>query len=308
MPETELTGLTEDQAAEQFESMLAAESGDNKQDEKAGPEEVEEDAEPTESEEPEEAEDSDEEDSEEPESVEIDGVKIPLAQLKKERMLHADYTRKTQEIAEQRKAAQSDLDAAKAERAHYAQRLEELNSVLQAAAPQQPDWDRLLRENPTEYWRQQGLQFEHQKQVQKWEADRQQLAERQQAEQAQVERERIASEGELLVKAIPEWKDPKVAKADKLALVEFATARGYSPEELAQVNDHRVVKLLREAMLYSKIKAASANLKPSVSQGPRTATPGTPANRSGNELSRASQRLAKTGDPRDAALVMEHFL
>jgi hypothetical protein len=62
--------------------------------------------------------DSQEQTGEEEEEIEIDGEKFALPKskaekLKAERLMHADYTKKTQEVAEVRKAAESERDRAK---------------------------------------------------------------------------------------------------------------------------------------------------------------------------------------------------
>lgn len=310
MAEIESTSLTADTAADAFSSMLAAEAGDNHAEEgEEVPDTEGEDAEPAESEEPDEPEAEEEEEDQPTYTVKIDGkeVAVPVDELIKGYHRNADYTRKTMELAEQRKAAQSDHESAKAERAHYAQQLEAVSSMLQANAPQEPDWDKLVVENPAEYLRQQRIHQLRYQNLQAVEAEQRKLAERNEAEEAKANQERLDSEATKLVEAIPEWKNPKTAKAEKEKLVEFATKAGYGPDELAQINDHRVVMLLRKAMLFDQINATRANLRPAQPQGPKVAQPGSPVSRSGNEFSRAQKRLKQTGDVHDAAAVFMHL-
>lgn len=307
----EPTSLTVDTAVNSFAALLAAENGENHAEEgEEVPEAEGEDAEPEESEETEEAEAETEDEDQPTYTVKIDGkeVAVPVNELVNGYQRNADYTRKTQEVAEQRKAAQGELESAKAERAHYAQQLEAVSSMLQQNAPQQLDWDTLLQQNPVEYLRQQRIHLQYQNQVQAVETERQQVAERQQADEAKATGERIETAKVEMLKLIPEWKNPKVATAEKTEMVEYLTALGYGTDEVSQINDPKVVATVRKAMKFDKITAQRANLRPATPQGPRTAQPGTPTSRSGNEQTRARQRLAKTGSIEDAAAVFMHHL
>jgi len=136
-----------------------------------------------------------------------------------------------------------------------------------------------------------------------------------QLQQAEVQRSmkaRLEQEAQLLVEAIPEWKNADTAKSEKAALIEFGLKEGFKEEDLKGVADHRVVKLLRKAMLYDRIAAKQATIKPKppTVQQAKVIAPGNPksAKVSTSEVVRAKQRLAKTGNVRDAAKLFEHLI
>ena len=115
----------------------------------------------------------------------------------------------------------------------------------------------------------------------------------------------------MLVSAIPEWRDEKTAKAEKSALIEFGVKEGFTPDDLKGVVDHRVVKVLRKAMMFDQIMSKQQSIKPNVvAPKAKTVAPGNPqaAKVQVNEITRARQRLAKTGSVKDAAKLFEQFL
>ncbi len=123
-----------------------------------------------------------------------------------------------------------------------------------------------------------------------------------------MEQQLIAQKDALLA-ALPEWKDPKKAKAEKALVVETAKSVGFSEDDLKQVYDHRLVLLLRKAGLYDQMMSKRQGIKPVVSNGPRPAKPGAAGRVSTTtESTRAKQRLAKTGRIDDAASAIELLL
>jgi hypothetical protein len=163
------------------------------------------------------------------------------------------FTRKTQEVSNQRKAVEAKDRALDAERQQYIAGIEQLEAALAADQPKKPD-EALRRENPGEY----AAQSED---YRRWEEKRDGLkAERertQEAMRARVERERrdlLAAETEKLVAALPEWRDENKAKAEMGRLVEFAGSLGMDEAYLDSVVDHRFVLLLRDSMLYRELQ------------------------------------------------------
>ena len=83
--------------------------------------------------------------------------KQPLseAEQKAGELRQADYTRKMQGLAEERKATQAERHQISQERAQYAQQLQGMMFALQQERP--PNWDELIANDPTEYLRQDHL-------------------------------------------------------------------------------------------------------------------------------------------------------
>lgn len=243
-------------------------------------------------------------------TVKIDGkdVTVTLDELQKGYSRTQDYTRKTQQIAEVRKQVEAETQAVRAERAQYAQLLGALQAQLQAAEPQ-VDLDRLYQEDPIEWVRQKEVLRERQERAMAIQSEQQRLAQLQQAEQQRATEEYLLQQKDALLAALPEWKDPKKAKAEKALVVESAKAAGFSEDDLKNVYDHRLVLLLRKAGLYDQMMAKRQGIKPVVSNGPRPAKPGAAGRVSTTtESTRAKQRLAKTGRIDDAASAIELLL
>lgn len=316
------------EAAQAFEALLAEESGEQapekaqaETDEVEASGDVEAEA-GEQGEVPEEVEASSEseesEESKQPDepptfTVKIDGKEeaVPLDELLKGYQRTADYTRKTQALAEQRKAAEAELNAVREERATYSQLLTALQQQLQQQQESPVDMERLYREDPIEWVRQTELARQRSEKLAASQAELQRLNTLQQQEVQRAMQARLKEEASLLVSAIPEWRDEKTAKAEKSALIEFGVKEGFTPDDLKGVVDHRVVKVLRKAMMFDQIMSKQQSIKPNVvAPKAKTVAPGNPqaAKIQVNEITRARQRLAKTGSVKDAAKLFEQFL
>lgn len=250
--------------------------------------------------------DEDTEEQEQPQvfSVKVDGkeVEVTLDELQKGYSRTQDYTRKTQQIAEARKQTDAELQAVRAEREQYAQLLSALESQVQQVAQPNIDWDRLYQEDPIEWVRQREVMRDNQEKAAAIQSEKQRLAQLSQQEQAQFMQQKLQHEQEALLAAIPDWKDPKKAQAEKALLVEFGQKIGFTPDELNGVVDHRAVLMLRKAALYDQMMSKRGNIKPVTNNGPRPAKPGAAGRVSNStEAVRAQQRVAKTGRVDDAA-------
>ena len=247
-------------------------------------------------------------------TVKIDGKEqeVELNELINGYQRTADYTRKTQALAEQRKAAEAELNAVREERQTYAQLLTALQQQIQQQQENPIDMESLYRDDPIEWVRQTELQRQRNEKLAASQAELQRLNQLQQAEVQRSMKARLEQEAQLLVEAIPEWKNADTAKSEKAALIEFGLKEGFQEDDLKGVADHRVVKLLRKAMLYDRITAKQVTIKPKppTVQQSKVIAPGNPksAKVSTSEVVRAKQRLAKTGNVRDAAKLFEHLI
>ena len=325
MAEIQATNLAD--AASAISAMLAPEQGQAELDETQPAEESEEDSEAAASEEDDSGvedapdEETSEEQSEEEEeteeqeqpqtfTVKVDGkeVSVTLDELQKGYSRTQDYTRKTQQIAEVRKQAEQETQAVRAEREQYAQLLGALQAQLQSSEPQ-VDLERLYHEDPIEWVRQKEVMRERQEKLGAIQSEQQRLSQVAQYEQQRAMEAQLASQQEALLAALPDWKDPKKAKAEKALVIESAKAAGFTDEDLKSVYDHRLVLLLRKAALFDQMVSKRQGIKPVVNNGPRTAKPGAAGRVSTTtESVRAKQRLAKTGRIDDAASAIELLL
>lgn len=304
-PEEGQAEVTETQPVEESEEDLETAASDE---DDSGVEDAPDDE--TSEEQSEEEEEPEEEEQQQTFTVKVDGkeVTVTLDELQKGYSRTQDYTRKTQQIAEVRKQVEAETQAVRAERQQYAQLLGALQAQLQASEPQ-IDLDRLYHEDPIEWVRQKEIVRERQEKLGAIQAEQQRLAQVSQYEQQRAMEMQIESQQEALLAALPEWKDPKKAKAEKALVIESAKAAGFSDEDLKSVYDHRLVLLLRKAAMYDQMVSKRQGIKPVVNNGPRTAKPGAAGRVSTTtEATRAKQRLAKTGRVDDAASAIELLL
>ena len=311
------TGLQ--QAESVFQSMLS----DTPIDKQQQLEEVTEEAE-IEAEEPEiEAEAEVETEEEEPEEAEeqpdkyyrvkLDGqdYEVTLDEALAGYQRQQDYTKKTQAIAEDKKQALAEQEAAKHERLQYQQRLEHVLQQQQSSQPQEPDWEQLYEADPLE-WMKQKENFRSQKE-RNLELQQEQYRMRQQQDYEQQEQMKthLSQQHQTLIDAIPEWQDQKVMQQEKAQIRDYAVnTLGYNSQEISQVYDARAVQALRHGMIASGLKNRGKVKLKSASPAIRALTPGSAPEQPRKQTSvhKAKIRLAKTGRMSDAEAVFKQLL
>ncbi len=195
------------------------------------------------------AEDTDREPEAEPDTfeVELDGEVHTLpAALKGAFLRQADYTRKTQELAEHRRAADAERQtlADDRRRLHGAASDRALVAALdrQLADFAAIDWRSLSQADPQ---RAQALWANAQRTQELREGFVEALSHHETREEIRAAREAaaaMAQTGRTLAAEVEGWSPEVAAK-----LVQYAQAFGVTPEELAQVADPRLWKLLHRA-------------------------------------------------------------
>jgi hypothetical protein len=298
--------ITLDQAADQISALLNPEADTQTKEtpvetpEATEEESVDEAAEPDAT--AEEAE-SEEETQEQPTPVEIelDGEKVSLDELKARTLRHADYTRKTQELADHRKQLEAEAAALKQERELYAQLLPALQAQLQE---QEPDWDRLFEQDPQNAPKQ-YVKYQQQKEAARLAAaEAERIRQQNETENSKAYQARLNEEYGKLLKAIPEWNNADKAKAEMAKLAEVAKTFGFSDAELSGFTDHRQILVLRAAAQnldqqkrVQAVKAAEpkvAVIKPGAKPSPKKV----------DDITVAKQRLGRSGRVEDLADIL----
>jgi len=233
-------------------------------------------------------------------------------ELEKGYLRTRDYTRKTQKLADDRRSFESEQTAVRAERRDYASRLTELKSALETFS-QEPDWDKLRRENPTAFPEVFAEWQLHKQRLDAVEAERKRAVDAVQADEAAARQNYLAQERAQLLEAVPEWKDPEVRKKEQDDIRTFGQKHGFSLEELNGLMDHRALIVLRKAMLHDRATAKAKAAQPKVQEKIDRAKVVTPGPKGGtkpqvSESTRRRQRLAKTGNVNDAASAIELML
>jgi len=243
--------------------------------------------------------------------VDNEELEVDVDELIKGYSRTSDYTKKTQALAEQRKAIEAEkskVEEAARLRDQYAQRLQVIEQML-TQSPQE-DLAALKETDPIGYAVKMAEQVEREKQLSAVRQERMQLAQRQQAEQQQRLQSHLSQEAERLRAAIPDMADEVKGEVVRKEIKDFARSIGFSEQELSQVYDHRAVLTLYKAMQYDKLQKSKPATAKRVAEAPKTLRPGTvqQSNPDQDAVKKLKGQLKKTGKQRDAAKLFERFL
>lgn len=287
-----------------------------------GGEPSQEQVEPVESDETEAQEDEESDEIEEQEEVEEQPVyrikaageekDVTLDDLVKSYQLGADYTKKTQEIAEQRRAIEAEraaIEESRQLRDAYAQRLQAIEQFL-AQQQSEDDLEMLKETDPIGYAVRVAELSQKEKQLTAVRAEQQRIAQQQQAEYQQNLQKFVQNEMAKLSQALPDFADADKAQAIRSDLRKFANGIGYSDEELSQVYDSRHVQVLYKAMQYDKLMQSKPQITKKVNEAPKMLKPGVAKAKSSeaDALKKDKARLRQSGRVADAAAIFERFL
>ena len=208
---------------------------------------------------------SDQGDSEEPElfSVKVDGEEqsVTLDELRRGYSGQQYIQTQMSKVAEQRKEAESVYYQLAQERAQVQQALQLLNNGTLATPPVAPD-EALFQSDPLAYMEQ---KLAYDKQAAEYQERIGQLQHQVTANQetmAQARQVYLAREAEMLQGFAPELFDENEGVANRQALVTSASeAYGFTSDELAQVMDHRHVRVLKDALAYQALQSGSGKKK-----------------------------------------------
>lgn len=311
--------LTVEGAANAFLSMMNREDGSEQEEPKSASEANESEAESDEYEESDESEveqDDGEEEQEEPQKFRVKAAgeerEVTLDELIKSYQLGTDYTKKSQAVAEERKAVEAERQAvqeAKVMRDQYAQRLEIIEQML--SQPQEVEnLDYLKETDPIGYAVKVAEMSQKEKQLAQVRAEREKISQQQEYDRQEQMRYMVAQESEKLVAALPEFADPSKGEVIRKDIRTYGKQMGFSDEELANVFDSRAVLTLYKAMQYDKLQSAKPGITKKVSEAPKAIKPGVSKPRDSNteETRKLKARAKSTGSIRDAASVFERFL
>ena len=243
--------------------------------------------------------------------VTVDGSEIEVTQdeLINGYSRQQDYTRKTQELANQRKTIEQQAQELQQRDAIYAQLLPKMEAQLKGELVNEPDWDSLYNDDPIAFVREKQLWDEKKEKLKAAEAENARLAQESYAQQQEQIAQQVQEGQQKILEIIPEWKNAEVAQKEKLAIRDYGiNVLGYLPQEMDAIYDYRALLGLRNAWLNSKTVEATKK-KPTQKAPARVARPGTTTRKkSVAPAKRAKQVLAKSGKVQDAAKVFEQFL
>lgn len=223
--------------------------------------------------------------------------------------IQGHLTRKSMALSEERKAWEEARTQEQQLFGEKAQKLEAAHLMASTMLNNEfagIDWDRLQRDDPIEFnskyiqWQQHHARLQH-------------LAEsiaqnRQSQQEAQkVNFEKLKSEEkERILTSFPTWADEAEKAKEWGEILEHAKDYGFTAEQVNEVFDHRVIRLLRDAKEYAKLKKSDPQTKKKLKLAPRMVKPGNAQKADTTKTEQIRSRLAKTGSIDDATELLMH--
>jgi len=251
-------------------------------------------------------------------AVTVNGVEqeVTLEELMKGYSRQSDYTKKTQEVSQERKQIESlqqkynsEVAQIQSERQQYMDNLQQIisNSAGEMEKFTNVDWTSLKESDPIEYVTKREELREAQEKIQSFKNEQQVVFQKQMKDTESMRKTVMEEEHKKLVSAIPEWSDPNEQKKLASNLRAYGLEQGFSAEELGSLIDHRSVLVLIKALKYdqmqnSDVKSKKLKNKPKVIRAGKGRSKETDSKR----LHTAKmKRLQQTGHVNDAASLLE---
>jgi len=241
--------------------------------------------------------DESEEEQSEENTFEVDGETLTAEELKLGYLRQSDYTKKTQAVAEQRKAFEAQTEQTQAT----------MNALLSAANAdlsrfQNVNWETVAIENPDQYKQAKAAYEQTQSTYNFIQAQADQFQEQQQQQTEQAHKEAAAESLTVLKTTIPTWTNDLYYKIGDYAQKDL----GVSSDEFNKVSDHRLITALYKAMLFDQAKQVTAKKK--IKPSPTKTLSGGKADSSkavqSESARKTRERLRKTGTVDDAAAAL----
>ena len=242
----------------------------------------------------------------------------PLQDILKGYQLQEHNTRQGMELARQRQEweqhrAQQEQQIV--QRLQFAQQMTSMDKQAVEERYSRLDWDRLRQENPGQY---SALVTDYLREMSEVEQragritqEITEITQRRNQEMAQQRKAFLEHQKEQFLNKM-NWTTEKAA-AEVKAMRDYLldSERGFRPEELKNLVDHRQGEIVWKAMQFDRIRASAQRKAKATagSQKPPREVPGAVAGSQGrnpsrqSKLKRAKQNLAKTGGLQDAANV-----
>tara|TARA_E500000318_G_C3547340_1_gene207297 strand:- start:269 stop:1276 length:1008 start_codon:yes stop_codon:yes gene_type:complete len=227
----------------------------------------------------------DTEESDEPEqpsvyTVKVDGeeYEVTLDELRSGYSRQQHFTKRSQELAEQRKAFEQEAEQVKQYRDYYAQQLEQLGNQLQQTIPSEPDWTALSQQYEAKELFAMKAEYDKRKEeIARVEQERERIAQQQQAEAQHQMQQHLAAQKSEMLERVPAWRDEGRRNKERLEVIKYAQdVIGFSEQEIANASDARAIEMLYKAWQYDKLQKDAPAVKKKVQSAPKVAKGGQP--------------------------------
>jgi hypothetical protein len=241
--------------------------------------------------------------------VTVNGEKIDvdLEELKAGYQKDADYRRKTEELAIEKRELKAEEDRLKNQ---YSTKMEDLNSLVATLNAEinndmnSKELDALWEEDPTEAAK---VDRRIQKRKNTIQQAQQKLREHQQAQFQEILRE----EQKKLHLKHPEIADPIKGTTVKSNIMNYLSSKGFSNEDVGRIYDSRYFDVIMDGMNYNKSKSVKPGLVSKKVKPTKFVKSGIKSTKEElNSKTRLNQikTLKKSGSPKDATELLMRYL
>ena len=234
-------------------------------------------------------------------------IDVDLEELKAGYQKDADYRRKTEELAIEKRELRAEEDRLKNQ---YSTKMEDLNSLVATLNAEinndmnSKELDALWEEDPTEAAK---VDRRIQKRKNTIQQAQQKLRDHQQAQFQEILRE----EQKKLHLRHPEIADPIKGATVKSNIMNYLSSKGFSNEDVARIYDSRYFDVIMDGMNYNKSKSVKPGLVSKKVKPSKFVKSGTKSTKEElNSKTRLNQikALKKSGNPKDATDLLLRYL
>ena len=234
-------------------------------------------------------------------------IDVDLEELKAGYQKDADYRRKTEELAIEKRELRAEEDRLKNQ---YSTKMEDLNSLVATLNAEinndmnSKELDALWEEDPTEAAK---VDRRIQKRKNTIQQAQQKLREHQQAQFQEILRE----EQKKLHLKHPEIADPIKGATVKSNIMNYLSSKGFSNEDVARIYDSRYFDVIMDGMNFQKSKSVKPGLVSKKVKPTKFVKSGIKSTKEElNSKSRLNQikALKKSGSPKDATDLLLRYL
>jgi hypothetical protein len=245
-----------------------------------------------------------------------DGTEVDLAEVEEWRkgtLRQSDYTRKTQELAAQRKEFETRSAEIAQKSQEVQQQIDFAITVARQYLPSPPDPE-MLNSDPIGYLQQKEYYEAKAYELQQLYATREQHMQQQTQQRLQTFEQMKAKEGEALLSAMPQLKDKTKLEAFQKDILEALPHYGFAADDLKSVYDHRLVRIIGDAVAYRKLMSQKAKVTAKVAEAPPVAPVQPAGKRTSPAETQARQHkdlrteLRRTGDRHVATKLISKML
>jgi hypothetical protein len=253
-----------------------------------------------------------EEETEDYYAVKIDGEEYQVTQ---EELIggyqrQKDYTKKTQSLAEERKANEAKSTELESLYQNFLTQSQQATELLNRDLKkfEALDWEALKTDDPVGYV---------QKQIEVQEVKQAQVAIQQQAQavyehnqktKAAEQAQNVELQRKEALRLFPEWKSEEKANANQTKIIEYARSMGYQDAELASIVNAKELLILDKARKYDSLQATKQGItkkaRPAIRKMVKTKGVAPKGARKVKELDEMKGRLHSSGSLKDAAALL----